>query len=156
MKAWYKDEFEVTVIEKNGGWTTIEFQDGMQRKVRNGDLREILDEKVEYTLEEAVAEEVAMGKIRKCCNTTYNPDHYVKAKSKNGHATLHNGDYVATQLAEMTLAEVYSHVSLMLGVRVDDLQAKYGHLNVGMQRMNLGNRLRASYKKNGKITEFRV
>jgi hypothetical protein len=143
MKAWYKDEFEVTIIEKNGGWTTVEFQDGMQRKVRNGDLREILDEKVEYTLAEALAEE----KTRKCVNTTYNPDHYVKAKSINGHATLHNGDEFALQLAEMTLMEIYSYASLRLGVSVDDLQTKYGHLNKGMQRMNLGNRLRAWYKK---------
>jgi hypothetical protein len=148
MKAWYKDEFEVTIIEKNGGWTTVEFDGGMQRKVRNGDLREILDEKVEYTLEEALAEEAQMGKIRKCVNTTYNPDHYIKAKSINGHATLHNGDAIAQQLAAMTLDEIYIHVGQMMDHDKDGLINKYGHLNSGMQRMNLGNLLRAWYKKN--------
>jgi hypothetical protein len=156
MKAWYKDELEVTVIEKNGGWTTVEFKDGMQRKVRNGDLREILDEKVEYTLDEALAEEAQMGKIRKCVNTTYNPGHYTKAKSINGHATLHNGDAVAQQLAAMDLDGVYNHVAFMLDENINVLKVKYMHLNPGMVRMNLGNRLRAYYRKNGKVTEFKV
>lgn len=147
MKARYK-EFVVEVVETNGGWSTIQFADGMQRKVRNGEWVEMIDEKVEYTLQEALAEEAEMGKVRRCVNTTYDPSHYVKAKSKSGHATLHNGDPVAQKMATMTLDEIYefaaSYIPTMLP---DELRAKYAHLNPGMQRMNLGNRVRAAIKK---------
>ena len=147
MKARYK-EFVVDVVETNGGWSTIQFADGMQRKVRNGEWVEMIEEKVEYTLQEALAEEAEMLKVRRCVNTTYNPSHYVKAKSKSGHATLHNGDHVAQTLAQLTLEEVYRHVASFIATPTDELKAKYEHLNPGMQRMNLGNRLRAWYKKN--------
>lgn len=155
MKARYK-EFVVEIVETNGGWSTIQFADGMQRKVRNGEWVEMIDEKVEYTLAEALAEEAEMGKIRRCVNTTYNPSHYVKAKSKSGHATLHNGDRVALDLGKMTLDEIYTHVAMMTGHDETALRKIYAHLNPGMQRMNLGNRLRAWYKKNTKTTEFKV
>lgn len=147
MKARYK-EFVVTVVETNGGWSTIQFADGMQRKVRNGEWVEMIEEKVEYTLAEALAEEAEMLKVRRCVNTTYNPEHYVKAKSKSGHATLHNGDHTAQTLAEMDLDQIYTHVAIMIGENEQILRNKYGHLNAGMQRMNLGNRLRAWTKKN--------
>lgn len=146
MKARYK-EFVVEVVETNGGWSTIQFADGMQRKVRNGEWVEMIEEKVEYTLAEALAEEAEMGKIRRCVNTTYNPEHYVKAKSKSGHATLHNGDPVAQKLATMDLDDIYSYTATVLKMPKQELIDKYAHLNVGMQRMNLGNRVRAAAKK---------
>ena len=146
MKARYK-EFVVEVVETNGGWSTIQFADGMQRKVRNGEWVEMIEEKVEYTLAEALAEEAEMLKTRRCVNTTYNPSHYVKAKSKSGHATLHNGDSIATLWADMTLEEIYKAASMILKVPHQQLVDKYAHLNVGMQRMNLGNRVRAATKK---------
>lgn len=146
MKARYK-EFVVEVVETNGGWSTIQFADGMQRKVRNGEWVEMIDEKVEYTLAEALAEEAEMGKIRRCVNTTYDPSHYIKAKSKSGHATLHNGDPVAQKLADMDLDDIYSYTATVLKMPKQELLDKYAHLNIGMQRMNLGNRVRAALKK---------
>lgn len=146
MKARYK-EFVVEVVETNGGWSTIQFADGMQRKVRNGEWVEMIEEKVEYTLAEALAEEQEMLKTRRCVNTTYNPEHYVKAKSKSGHATLHNGDPVAQKLATMDLDDIYSYTATVLKMPKQELIDKYAHLNIGMQRMNLGNRVRAVLKK---------
>lgn len=146
MKARYK-EFVVEVVETNGGWSTIQFADGMQRKVRNGEWVEMIEEKVEYTLQEALAEEAEMGKIRRCVNTTYDPSHYVKAKSKSGHATLHNGDHVAQKLADMDLDDIYSYTATVLKMSKQELKDKYSHLNPGMQRMCLGNRVRAAAKK---------
>lgn len=146
MKARYK-EFVVEVVETNGGWSTIQFADGMQRKVRNSEWVEMIDEKVEYTLQEALAEEQEMLKVRRCVNTTYDPSHYVKAKSKSGHATLHNGDHTAQTLAEMDLDQIFAHVAIMTGHDEIALRKMYAHLNPGMQRMNLGNRVRAAAKK---------
>ena len=146
MKARYK-EFVVEIVETNGGWSTIQFADGMQRKVRNGEWVEMIEEKVEYTLQEALAEEAQMGKIRRCVNTTYDPSHYVKVKSKSGHATLHNGDPVAQKLATMDLDDIYSYAATILKMPKQELIDKYEHLNVGMRRMNIGNRIRAALKK---------
>lgn len=49
----------------------------------------------------------------------------------------------ATDEAADRLAELYSRAARLLGVPEPELRKKYGHLNPGLQRMNLGNRLRA-------------
>ena len=74
-------------------------------------------------------------------------NNYVKGKGPSGGTTFHNGDAVATNLAGLSLEAVYSVASQALSIPVEDLQAKYGHLNPGQQRMNLGNRLRGLVQK---------
>ena len=60
------------------------------------------------------------------------------------------GDEVAVLLRECdTLVSVYECASLYVGMSVKDLKAKYGHLNHGQQRMNLGNKMRNLLKKKG-------
>lgn len=41
------------------------------------------------------------------------------------------------------LAETYERAARLLGTTVEELEQKYGHLNNGLQMMNLRNRLRA-------------
>lgn len=72
---------------------------------------------------------------------------YVKGKNASGSTTYHNGDTVATALQAMNLAETYAVAAGILDVSEDELQAKYGHLNNGQQRMNLGNRIRGAISK---------
>ena len=74
-------------------------------------------------------------------------NNYVKGKGPSGGTTFHNGDAVATNLAGLSLEAVYSVASQALSTPVEDLQAKYRHLNPGQQRMNLGNRLRGLVQK---------
>ena len=71
------------------------------------------------------------------------------AKSAGGSKAIDCGDKLAEKLRGKTLDEVYAMAAKTL---VDDdekpiaektLRAKYAHLNVGMQRMNVGNRMRA-------------
>jgi hypothetical protein len=78
--------------------------------------------------------------------TVVRPDteKYTKSTSANGSSTLHNGDVVATGLASLTLAETFAVASKLLGSPVATLELKYAHLNLGMQRMNLGNRIRGA------------
>lgn len=58
------------------------------------------------------------------------------------------GDEIATLLRSCnTLQQTYSCAAEYLGVPVDDLQRKYGHLNPGQQRMNLGNKMRFKWKR---------
>lgn len=58
------------------------------------------------------------------------------------------GDDVAVMLREAkTLDGVYQVGAEYLGVPEQELRAKYAHLNPGQQRMNIGNRMRAKWKK---------
>jgi hypothetical protein len=67
---------------------------------------------------------------------------YEKVKAPGGGVSFHNGDPVAEKLQGKDLEQVYEIAAKSLKVEVKELKAKYGKLNVGMQRMNLGNRLR--------------
>lgn len=71
---------------------------------------------------------------------------YVPVTSANGNSSLDNGDDVATKLRGKELGEVYTIVAKATDVSVKQLKANYGHLNVGMQRMNLGNKYRGALR----------
>lgn len=151
MKAIYRDSQEVTIIEsKERGWTYVQFADGMERNVRSNELVLIEETKKEYSLAEAIAAqdqfEMTPG-LRTCGNTQYDPNRYFKTKSINGNYTLNNGDLLAREWTALTLEEIYDASSIALGESVLILKAKYDHLNPGMQRMCLGNRVRAASKK---------
>ena len=80
-------------------------------------------------------------------------DNYVKAKSASGTVSRHSGDLVGSTLTGLTLDETLSIAVDMLQVAESDLRAKYEHLNVGQQRMNLGNRIRGAVNKMNKAAE---
>lgn len=74
------------------------------------------------------------------------------AKTAAGNKTIDCGDKLADKLRGKTLDEVYSMAVDVLNKALEEgekphtvksLKAKYEKLNVGMQRMNLGNRMRA-------------
>jgi hypothetical protein len=70
---------------------------------------------------------------------------YQAVKSAGGNSSLDCGDGVAKQLRGMDLEDVYKEYARVFGK--DDAAAmrkRYAELNVGMQRMNLGNRIRAA------------
>ena len=51
-------------------------------------------------------------------------------------------DSTAKDLQGLSLEEMYEYASPILGKSIDELKNKYGHLNPGLVRMNLGNRIR--------------
>lgn len=68
------------------------------------------------------------------------------ARAKLGQRDI--GDDIACMLRSCdTLERVYGAAAEYLGVSSPELKAKYGHLNPGQQRMNLGNRMRAKWRK---------
>lgn len=71
---------------------------------------------------------------------------YVQVKTAAGHTSLHNGDAVANKLAGKDLKDIYGMVAKETGIPKTQLVARYNHLNVGMQRMNLGNVLRGALR----------
>lgn len=74
------------------------------------------------------------------------PKRYVQ-KYKELSGERHCADAVAMQLKDMPLDQVYKVAAKILGLTQTELMAKYGHLNNGQQRMNLGNRMRNALKK---------
>jgi len=72
---------------------------------------------------------------------------YVTGRSASGAKTMHRDDAVARGLDGMTVDEVKQVASALDIENVD----KYDHLNIGQQRMNLGNRIRGAVSKANKI-----
>jgi colicin import membrane protein len=70
-----------------------------------------------------------------------------ECKTAGGHASVDKNDELAQKLRGLTIDEVYTHAEAILKEPKADLMAKYAHLNTGMQRMNLGNRMRAAVMK---------
>jgi hypothetical protein len=72
-------------------------------------------------------------------------DHYVKheIKTPSGNKVLDVDDEAAKRLRGMDLEKVYDLVAEACGVSKSELKKKYAKLNLGMQRMNLGNKFRA-------------
>lgn len=73
--------------------------------------------------------------------------HDKEHKTAGGHVSVNNGDETATKLIGKDLDSVYAAAAKALKEDEADLRAKYSHLNAGMQRMNLGNRMRAAAAK---------
>ncbi len=78
---------------------------------------------------------------------------YVKGVSGSGKKTMRTNDVTAIALDGFTLDEVYAVAQVMTDTPAKEFHAKYDHLNVGMQRMNLGNRIRGAIAKADKARE---
>lgn len=73
------------------------------------------------------------------------------ATTASGNPTVDNNDDVAAQLRGMAIEGVYGLAAIELGIPQETLREQYAHLNVGMQRMNLGNRVRGIRKLKAKM-----
>lgn len=122
------------VLANVKGWLTIKLSDGTEVKARKRDVKVI----------EGGISNRRIGDRRHDCSGYVRRVQGKLLKSAAGHSTMDNGDEVAKQLRGADLEAVYKQAAKLLGEPIKDLQAKYGHLNVGMQRMNLGNRMRAA------------
>lgn len=81
--------------------------------------------------------------------TTADVSDYDRVKTPAGNISLDNGDAVAKQLRGKDLDDVYGAVAKAADLSVRELKTRYGHLNPGMQRMNLGNVLRGALRASG-------
>ena len=82
------------------------------------------------------------GGVRTIAGKTFDLSRYNRTKAPSGGVSYNNGDAVADLLDGKSLEQVYEIAAKKLKVDEKELRAKYKNLNVGMQRMNLGNRLR--------------
>lgn len=76
----------------------------------------------------------------------YAPQYHkdTEKKTSGGHVSVDCNDELATKLRGKDLDSVYAFAAKTLKEPEADLRKRYKHLNVGMQRMNLGNRCRAA------------
>ena len=66
---------------------------------------------------------------------------------KPAKSPVATGDDLAMVLAGRGLDVIYSAAAVVLSTDEFELRQRYGHLNPGQQRMNLGNRIRSTWKK---------
>lgn len=116
------------------GWLTLELSDGSTVKARKRDVRVI----------EGGIHNRRVGDRRYDCSGYVRKVGGKALKSASGNATMDNGDDVAKQLRGLDLEDVYAAAAKLLGESKTSLVQRYAHLNPGMQRMNLGNRMRAA------------
>tara|TARA_Y100000034_G_C6908939_1_gene422722 strand:- start:5766 stop:6269 length:504 start_codon:yes stop_codon:yes gene_type:complete len=74
-------------------------------------------------------------------------ENYEKGRAGSGAVSRHNGSIVAKTLDGLTIEEVRSICAAMTGQTVEALEARYEKLNVGMQRMNMGNLIKGAIGK---------
>ena len=152
---------QVEIIAKNGGWTTARVIGNTKHiKLRNGELsgHTVVDAPITraYIAKADQSDKAPRSKLpieeRKngVVYSGYLPQYVAYStvtKSGDVKRSIDKGDAVALALRPMTLEQVVAHVSKATGISQVGLRERFGHLNVGMQRMNLGNMLRKALKE---------
>jgi hypothetical protein len=157
------EQVEITAVK--GGWSTIRATNSLvrfERKVRNSALSghaEITAQKAPTTAK-LVAEKLAKpavtveavqeGRKNGVVFAGYLPQYEAYAAKRADGTTkrsIDKGDNVAVLLRNLDLGDVYDTVSSATGTSVADLFHRFGHLNPGMQRMNLGNMMRRALRE---------
>jgi len=117
------------VAEPKAGWVMVKFEDKTEKKVR-------------VSAAVLIAAPVKEGRLVPADLSKYSVH---ESKTLSGRKHIDVNDETAAKLREKTLDQIYVFAAKTLGETEKDLRAKYGHLNLGMQRMNLGNRIRAAF-----------
>ena len=76
---------------------------------------------------------------------------YTESRTASGTKSLNNGDVVAVALTGVTMEELHQIADDF--IEGNDFATRYANLNVGMQRMNIGNRIRGQVTKIDKANE---
>ena len=141
----------VEIINVTRGWIKIRQHDKKELSVRSTEVAEI------RVVEEKPAKEKKAIDINTRKNgvvdTLYLPQYVatpVTTKSGNLKRALDCGDEIAARLRPMDLDEVYQMAGSICGVTEKGLRDRFDHLNVGMQRMNLGNMIRKALREQAK------
>ena len=128
------ENYVATVVDIKGRWVKIRFGNGAEKNVGRKDIAPV---------ERRMPKN---GVVDPCARARY-----VKVKTEDGAVRIDNGDAVATALRARNLEEIYEIAATVLGTTVDALKGAYRHLNPGMQRMNLGNRIRKAVREDPEL-----
>ena len=150
-----------TLMSTTAGWSLVELDDGTQIKLRqaafeveegaeaeqDGDEPAEADDSASDTLELDDGDEEAEPADSKSIVPERYRATYTKTKLDKGVTVLDNNDSVAQMLRGLELDETYKMTAALLECTENSLRLKYEHLNLGQQRMNLGNLVRGFYKR---------
>lgn len=157
-----------TVEAVKAGWATVAMPDGSKEKIRvpaSKPKKASMGEKIakattkKAPAKKAPAKKAAAKKVpakKAAAKKADGDEKLVKAnlenytvhdsKTPSGRRHLDIGDSVADKLREMKLEDIYRYASQLTEVPMAQLKRQYEKLNPGMQRMNLGNRIRGVYR----------
>lgn len=158
---------QVEILSVSGGWTTVRDQAGVEKKVRNGALTEPVEITAPTTakLAKAKAEKAPKApkepkapRTKKPLNERLNgvveslylqfyQGYTTTRKDGTKVRSMDKGDSVAQSLRGLSIEDVYKQAAKITHIGVLDLQSRFGHLNPGMQRMNLGNMIRKAMRE---------
>ncbi len=140
------------VVTVKGSWTTVRNADGTERKLRNSQVQ-VLPDTVTVTKAKANAKAAEAKRAApkaegdEADTRLVKPDltRYVVSDvpTATGRKSVDTNDALAQRLRGKSLDETYALAAELLETPEAELRARYKHLNPGMQRMNLGNRMRA-------------
>ena len=145
--ATYKSGETVEVLGINGGWSTIRLNGG-QKKVRNSEISAVKEASRASAPREKKPIDINTrknGKVDSLYLLQYGASR-VQLPDGTIKRALDCGDEVAGKMRTMTLDQVYAFAAKTCGTAEKALRAKYEGLNLGMQRMNLGNLVRKALR----------
>lgn len=150
IATYAKTGRSVQVLAVNRGWVKIRQHDKKELSVRSTEIKDVHQAE---TLPAKVVKEKKPIDINTRKNgvvdSLYLPQ-YQSARVKRKDGTLKRaldcGDEVAAKLRAMDIDEVYEFAAETCKTTEKSLRAKFDHLNVGMQRMNLGNMIRKALR----------
>ncbi len=145
----------VEILTVSRGWVRIRQQDKKEISVRSTevtDVHEAAKLPTPAAKEPKAKKEIDINNRKNGVVDSLSLPQYVGSKVTRSDGTLKRaldcGDEVAAKLRAMTIDEVYAFAAKVLkstdGGKA--LKAKYETLNVGMQRMNLGNVIRKALR----------
>ena len=131
------------MLSKKSGWVKFTLDSGEEAKLRSGSVEVIEAESLEVARAQPEGGAFARLKAARV--------NYVRAKEGGDgepkRLRVDCGDEVAEELRPLTLEKVYATVAKGTGATAKSLHEKYNHLNLGQQRMNLGNMLRRARRE---------
>ena len=144
------------VLDSNGGTVTLPtkelmhktaWEDKLAKESRKAEKAKNKPAKAEKAAKAPKAKKVKAesGEAVVSGALTYDPNKYIRhdERTASGSKVRDIDDPVAEKLRGLDLDKMYSILSKEIGETAKSLKEKYGHLNHGMQRMTIGNRLRA-------------
>lgn len=129
----------ITISSTVAGWATVVYEDGTVKKMRSTQLEMARAALALQTPAPAPEEGADSVRARKIGSRRADVSKYERV---NG--SMDCADPVAKALRGLPIDEVYDQASAATGYPVDELRQKYAKLNLGMQRMCLGNLIRRS------------
>jgi hypothetical protein len=151
IATYTKTNHPVEIINVTRGWIKIRQHDKKELSVRSTEIAEIREVEAKPAKEKKAID--INTRKNGVVDTLYLPQYVatpVTTKSGNLKRALDCGDEIASRLRPMDLDEVYLFAANVCRTAEKGLRDRFDHLNVGMQRMNLGNMIRKALREQAK------